>query len=110
MDARGMRRGRRAGGAFASSASAATRLVGTGSMEGKLTAGRDGGRGCRFEPGEAGWRDPDSNPGRAGRASEVPGSSPARLDGETRTRTGDTTIFSRVLYQLSYLAVVGQRC
>ena len=25
--------------------------------------------------------------------------------GETRTRTGDTTIFSRVLYQLSYLAV-----
>jgi hypothetical protein len=29
------------------------------------------------------------------------------LDGETRTRTGDTTIFSRVLYQLSYLAVVG---
>jgi hypothetical protein len=30
-------------------------------------------------------------------------------DGETRTRTGDTTIFSRVLYQLSYLALVG-RC
>ena len=28
-------------------------------------------------------------------------------DGETRTRTGDTTIFSRVLYQLSYLAAVG---
>jgi hypothetical protein len=28
------------------------------------------------------------------------------VDGETRTRTGDTTIFSRVLYQLSYLAVV----
>ena len=27
-----------------------------------------------------------------------------RGDGETRTRTGDTTIFSRVLYQLSYLA------
>ena len=26
-------------------------------------------------------------------------------DGETRIRTGDTTIFSRVLYQLSYLAV-----
>jgi hypothetical protein len=25
-------------------------------------------------------------------------------DGEARTRTGDTTIFSRVLYQLSYLA------
>src|SRR5262245_50325190 len=28
----------------------------------------------------------------------------AAADGETRTRTGDTTIFSRVLYQLSYLA------
>jgi hypothetical protein len=27
-----------------------------------------------------------------------------RLHGETRIRTGDTTIFSRVLYQLSYLA------
>ena len=27
-----------------------------------------------------------------------------RLDGEGRNRTGDTTIFSRVLYQLSYLA------
>ena len=26
--------------------------------------------------------------------------------GETRTRTGDTTIFSRVLYQLSYLAAM----
>jgi hypothetical protein len=25
-------------------------------------------------------------------------------NGETRIRTGDTTIFSRVLYQLSYLA------
>jgi hypothetical protein len=30
-------------------------------------------------------------------------------DGETRTRTGDTTIFSRVLYQLSYLARSGNR-
>ena len=26
------------------------------------------------------------------------------MDGEGRNRTGDTTIFSRVLYQLSYLA------
>ena len=34
----------------------------------------------------------------------------AQTYGETRTRTGDTTIFSRVLYQLSYLAVVGERC
>ena len=30
-------------------------------------------------------------------------------DGETRTRTGDTTIFSRVLYQLSYPAAAGNR-
>jgi hypothetical protein len=27
-----------------------------------------------------------------------------RGDGEGRNRTGDTTVFSRVLYQLSYLA------
>jgi hypothetical protein len=30
------------------------------------------------------------------------------VNGETRTRTGDTTIFSRVLYQLSYLASGGK--
>jgi hypothetical protein len=30
------------------------------------------------------------------------------VHGETRTRTGDTTIFSRVLYQLSYLAEPGE--
>jgi hypothetical protein len=29
-----------------------------------------------------------------------------KRNGETRNRTGDTTIFSRVLYQLSYLARV----
>jgi hypothetical protein len=29
------------------------------------------------------------------------------LSGEGRNRTGDTTIFSRVLYQLSYLAAPG---
>ena len=29
----------------------------------------------------------------------------SRSDGEGRNRTGDTTIFSRVLYQLSYLAL-----
>ncbi len=28
----------------------------------------------------------------------------SRSNGEARNRTGDTTIFSRVLYQLSYLA------
>ena len=32
----------------------------------------------------------------------------SRADGEGRNRTGDTTIFSRVLYQLSYLARGGQ--
>ena len=32
------------------------------------------------------------------------------FDGETRARTGDTTIFSRVLYQLSYLAGMLWRC
>ncbi len=53
------------------------------------------------------WRDPDSN-----RPDDVPGhgtDATAGANGETRTRTGDTTIFSRVLYQLSYLAV-GWRC
>jgi hypothetical protein len=30
-------------------------------------------------------------------------------DGEGRNRTGDTTIFSRVLYQLSYLAAAVKR-
>ena len=37
---------------------------------------------------------------------------PARrisADGEGQNRTGDTTIFSRVLYQLSYLAGKAQR-
>jgi hypothetical protein len=29
-------------------------------------------------------------------------------DGEGRDRTGDTTVFSRVLYQLSYLARAGE--
>ena len=33
----------------------------------------------------------------------------AQNDGETRIRTGDTTIFSRVLYQLSYLAATPDR-
>src|SRR5882757_2347602 len=31
----------------------------------------------------------------------------SRLSGEGRTRTGDTPVFSRVLYQLSYLAAGG---
>src|SRR2546423_11761191 len=33
-----------------------------------------------------------------------PGDAPQPRDGEGRNRTGDTTIFSRVLYRLSYLA------
>jgi hypothetical protein len=32
---------------------------------------------------------------------------PPCSDGEGRNRTGDTTVFSRVLYQLSYLAAAG---
>jgi hypothetical protein len=32
-----------------------------------------------------------------------PGSAPGRLGAESQNRTGDTAIFSRVLYQLSYL-------
>jgi hypothetical protein len=40
---------------------------------------------------------------------EAPCPERSKANGETRTRTGDTTIFSRVLYQLSYLAVVGLR-
>ena len=32
------------------------------------------------------------------------GESGGRADGERRTRTADTSIFSRALYQLSYLA------
>jgi hypothetical protein len=34
-----------------------------------------------------------------------PGDAPQPADGEGQNRTGDTTIFSRVLYQLSYLAL-----
>src|SRR5712692_6083959 len=40
------------------------------------------------------------NPRRTRRVSEVTGSGPASLDGETRTRTGDTTIFRRSLETL----------
>src|SRR4051812_18522013 len=46
-------------------------------------------------------------PGGSRRATKKALISRADSDGETRTRTGDTTIFSRVLYQLSYLAVMG---
>src|SRR5206468_503833 len=47
---------------------------------------------------------------RAGKAGELPeraeseAGEAGRNDGEGRNRTGDTTVFSRVLYQLSYLA------
>jgi hypothetical protein len=42
-----------------------------------------------------------SNP----RRRKGPADGGAFPDGETQTRTGDTTIFSRVLYQLSYPAM-----
>ena len=51
--------------------------------------------------------------GRTEREAPHPQSSRARWllscveDGEGRTRTGDTPVFSRVLYQLSYLAAGG---
>jgi hypothetical protein len=32
----------------------------------------------------------------------------SKRDGEGRNRTGDTTVFSRVLYQLSYLAALAK--
>src|SRR3954469_14498071 len=44
----------------------------------------------------------------AGRRPRRPEGTRASANGETRTRTGDTTIFSRVLYQLSYLAERGE--
>ena len=49
--------------------------------------------------------DPPDSPPRRGPESPM-NHAPCRplSHGETQTRTGDTTIFSRVLYQLSYLA------
>ena len=41
-------------------------------------------------------------------AASAPAISFDSRDGEARTRTGDTTIFSRVLYQLSYFAEAGK--
>jgi hypothetical protein len=38
------------------------------------------------------------------RAVRGPGAGANPANGEGRNRTGDTTVFSRVLYQLSYLA------
>ena len=46
-----------------------------------------------------------ASPRRPLRGKQKGPASRAFRSGETRTRTGDTTIFSRVLYQLSYLAV-----
>ena len=40
----------------------------------------------------------------ASRAMTQTGDAPQPGNGEGQNRTGDTTIFSRVLYQLSYLA------
>ena len=47
----------------------------------------------------------EEEPRKRSRDKEKGPASRAFASGETRTRTGDTTIFSRVLYQLSYLAV-----
>jgi hypothetical protein len=58
-----------------------------------------------FKPGTTRLPVPDQT--AAGHDPEIrklPVSRVSPDDGETRTRTGDTTIFSRVLYQLSYLA------
>src|SRR3954470_5256064 len=49
---------------------------------------------------------PSSRPTADLQGSENPAFTATSGSGETRTRTGDTTIFSRVLYQLSYLASV----
>ncbi len=51
-------------------------------------------KGHEHPPAPTRPRPPSRNPSNCG----------GPFDGETRTRTGDTTIFSRVLYQLSYLA------
>ena len=52
---------------------------------------------------------PGARHGRAAyRRNATPGAPGTADDGEGRTRTGDTPVFSRVLYQLSYLAAAGQ--
>jgi hypothetical protein len=55
------------------------------------------------------WREKQPFRGLLRRPREVPKPGPFAgifRNGETQTRTGDTTIFSRVLYQLSYLAAL----
>ena len=47
-------------------------------------------------------------PARADRACSASMSGELVESGEGRNRTGDTTVFSRVLYQLSYLARGGE--
>ena len=42
-------------------------------------------------------------------SQKTPRSAGQKESGGTQTRTGDTTIFSRVLYQLSYPASVPER-
>ena len=69
-------------------------------------AGRHRRRGeAEGDEGDEGQRDTGehvSNPRCPGRVLRAIAG--GACDGETRNRTGDTTIFSRVLYQLSYLA------
>src|ERR671931_2085910 len=50
----------------------------------------------------------ESDPSEVVMASAKPKPDFARWSGEGRNRTGDTTVFSRVLYRLSYLARAGK--
>jgi len=72
------------------------RLYGGAHASDRAGIGNGIGNDAEFGPSEA------SSP-PAPEQQKGPASRPFR-SGETRTRTGDTTIFSRVLYQLSYLA------
>jgi hypothetical protein len=58
---------------------------------------------CRASAGEAAPEIPLVSWG-FGPGGGLPRPIPRSADGETRNRTEDTTIFSRMLYQLSYLA------
>src|SRR5204863_10223505 len=70
---------------------------------------RGGSSGCTFAPsGSSGCTFPRYL-GGFGAQSAGGSQNVDWMDGETRNRTADTTIFSRVLYQLSYLAL-GARC
>ena len=52
---------------------------------------------------------PVARPDQSEPAQAAQRATAANQNGEGRTRTGDTPVFSRVLYQLSYLAAAGRR-